>query len=1455
MHRRRFTLLALLALLATGCNRHRSSGPSTDVSPSRSTVTVLGSTTVVADGVRTALIEIVLRNGAGAPLPDRTVTLAVSGMANTIVQPAPTDAAGRTTGTIASTLAEAKTVTATVAGVVELTQQPVLQFIGDAGDLDADGSTLVATPATVVADGVAVAAVTVTVRDRRGNPVPGQTVALAATGTDNSLVQPGLTSLAGLALGSLASVRAEGKTITATINPGADQITLTQSAAVTFIGDASNISASNSTVVATPASGLRADGATLATVTIGLVDRNGNALAGQSVQLDVSGAGNTITPPALTDVLGRTSGALATTRAEVKTVTATVNPGVGAVVLQQRPTVQFVWPLPDTYYVRSGGADVQDGRSPATAWQTLGRAATSVIANDTVWVGAGTYAEQLLVTTSDTRWRADGDGAMTGDAGDVVIDGGGGLDTVFLDGASNVVFEGFTITGATGVGSPAGGIRSTGNGNVLRGNRLWGNNNGIYVHGPTSWWNTGYGYRRLLTFGTAHDALPAGYTIALPIDTRVAATNVELANGDDVRVVWQPTGGAPVELDRRGNAFDSIATTLEFRLQTAIAANLDQASGGSYYVYYGNVAAGTAPASEGRVYWFADFFDRAAGTTIGNGWTEWTNAGDMEIAGGALVIKPTGDANPPQVGIKQTLPLGAIPGDFTVSLNWTMPANDEGIWSFWGVNVGTAATMVDSNRLTGVGVGLYNAESLGVTGIEAIDNDMSGALENGITGAHTFRLVVRRATFTYDYWRDGVLRSSGVAFANNQAVLDQVRIGADNFGFVSGQEQTIDNLKIVLDVGNGPEPLANAEEGRPSANGENTVIEGNVVSVNAGVGGDGIVVDNADGAIVRDNLVYNNQRYGVAVLGTATGVSLRSNTLYRNGAAQVRVDGAGNQVTPTDNIIADGFATGIEVAAGASVVGSDFNDVTGNALGNWSGLSPGASDISLDPLFEDPDGADGQLGGAGAADDRFQLRTAPSSPAFDAGSANATAVALADGTPFADRTTRLDGVLDGTAPNGPRLDLGRHAAALVATLPALGASELRLCYGAGVDRQPRVRTWRGVADDWSAAGAAVPAASVIRWVVYRASPAANGEELAAVLADAGAVTELDLLRWNGVAWSVDWTAGAIAPASAVQRPFDVAYEQSSGDAVAVFANETANPQFRVRAGGVWSLASSVFASPPGAATVASVVLASRPGSDALALVYADAAGALHAVLWNGSAWDEAGSKTTLSASLATVTESRAFDVAYEAGSGDLLVLWGHQYSSENVQFATRAAMGSSWSVQTLPALARAKVVRLAAAPDGDRIAAVLTEGVGDTDTVGMIWDGAAWTAITELDASSSADDRDAAVAWVGGSGNAVVLYKDDDGGGDIDWATWNEFTGWTVQPDVAVAGLGDVAFLAVATLSDGLQLVVTIADDNGALFGVVYATVVWVVTNAGNALQTGLSSTTTAPFGVTAGNR
>ena len=92
-----------------------------------------------------------------------------------------TNAEGVFTTTLASTLAQTETITASEGGVQETTS---VSFV--AGGPSAATSTLVASPGSVAANGTATTTLTVTVEDAKGNLLANTAVTLSASGADNS---------------------------------------------------------------------------------------------------------------------------------------------------------------------------------------------------------------------------------------------------------------------------------------------------------------------------------------------------------------------------------------------------------------------------------------------------------------------------------------------------------------------------------------------------------------------------------------------------------------------------------------------------------------------------------------------------------------------------------------------------------------------------------------------------------------------------------------------------------------------------------------------------------------------------------------------------------------------------------------------------------------------------------------------------------------------------------------------------------------------------------------------------------------------------------------------------------------------------------------------------------------------------------------------------------------------
>ena len=159
--RNRLLLVLVTAVLAAcgGGGGSDGVGPQPPIDPDLSQVTCNPSS-LLANGADTATITVTVVDVNGDVVPNQIVQLSVSGTGN-IFSPdppeQPSDANGVAVFTLASTTVETKTISAIVnpgAGDIMITEQCQVDFVS--GDIDPNTSSVVASPDTVVADGVAV---------------------------------------------------------------------------------------------------------------------------------------------------------------------------------------------------------------------------------------------------------------------------------------------------------------------------------------------------------------------------------------------------------------------------------------------------------------------------------------------------------------------------------------------------------------------------------------------------------------------------------------------------------------------------------------------------------------------------------------------------------------------------------------------------------------------------------------------------------------------------------------------------------------------------------------------------------------------------------------------------------------------------------------------------------------------------------------------------------------------------------------------------------------------------------------------------------------------------------------------------------------------------------------------------------------------------------------------------
>lgn len=322
-------ILAALPIVILACGPRGGTADSGSTGlPTKATLTATPSS-VAANGSSTATITFTLLDANDRPVPDAPVTVGATGNGNTLGDMAgTTNSSGVFTTTLASTVAEAKAVTASSGALV---RTALVTFRAEAPS--SRTSTVSASPNTVLANGLATTTILVTLRDANDNPVSGASVSLSATGTGNRFeASSGTTDGLGVFSTALASTIAESKRVTAVVDRSVIGL-----ASVTFVTTGPD--AAQSTVVVSPAS-VEANGISSATVSVTARNGQGTPVGGRAVSVRFSGDARVAPASVMTDSAGLATFSVRSTSVGSGFIQATVS----GVLLQARPSLTFTAP-------------------------------------------------------------------------------------------------------------------------------------------------------------------------------------------------------------------------------------------------------------------------------------------------------------------------------------------------------------------------------------------------------------------------------------------------------------------------------------------------------------------------------------------------------------------------------------------------------------------------------------------------------------------------------------------------------------------------------------------------------------------------------------------------------------------------------------------------------------------------------------------------------------------------------------------------------------------------------------------------------------------------------------------------------------------------------------------------------------------------------------------------------
>ena len=344
-----------------------------------------------------------------------------------------------------------------------------------------------------------------------------------------------------------------------------------------------------------------------------------------------------------------------------------------------------------------------------------------------------------------------------------------------------------------------------------------GNDAGLALLGPAPspapWWDRAFAYRRMLTL-SAGVTTPMSYAVSFDVDhSSLFLAARSLANGDDFRIVRQLSGVPAMELHRvvdASSAWNTAATRVWFQTQGAIGAG---ASDSSYYVYYGNAAAGSAPALPGNVFTFFDEFDDAS---LANGWIvsalgASTGCGSNE-SGSAL-----------RISAASTGAVGGTSDD--ICFAYRTVAGDFVAETVTGARVGTANTTSQFGgvmiRAGTIGSSILAATAQGDTVTHNVVRTVQGAAVQNLTDGplrSVHRAVRIGGQVKLFQSQDGLTYSSaiGVDPAVTVALPDPVLVGP-YLALGLAASQSIDIERFLVRPAVFPEPtiVAGAEQQRP----------------------------------------------------------------------------------------------------------------------------------------------------------------------------------------------------------------------------------------------------------------------------------------------------------------------------------------------------------------------------------------------------------------------------------------------------------------------------------------------------------------------------------------------------------------------------------------------------------------------------------------------------------------
>jgi len=346
--------------------------------------------------------------------------------------------------------------------------------------------------------------------------------------------------------------------------------------------------------------------------------------------------------------------------------------------------------------------------------------------------------------------------------------------------------------------------------------------------------------------------------------------------------------------------------------------------------------------------------------------------------------------------------------------------------------------------------------------------------------------------------------------------------------------------------------------------------------------------------------------------------------------------------------------------------------------------------------------------------------------------------------------------------------------------------------GTNLLNSPKNRSWNSTA--WDSSETEMPSAgSPVRLVRVAYSPVAQYYNYKIVVALSNDGT-LDAYVYNGTAWTVSnnladlWTAAPVRS----ERPFDVAFSTTSGDALLVYAwydDLVYDLAYRRWFANNQSWSAQVLLDDTTQlleADYSFIILSTdpTPNSDYIGVIALDTSNMdVVAWTWNGSA---CGNQTELLTGTVTVSDREDIGIAFDY-IGKLMIAAG-QGANEVIrwnQWTKTGGWGTSQATSDIdPGEARQpRYVTLKADPFSDDLMLTLLDDGNDVHSA--YWNGTSWTAYPNQD--TGVDERDMRCVdfeWEP-TGDKGIQVRGTTAG-QITWRTWTTSTGWGTDNNQAM---------------------------------------------------------------------